>query len=93
MLLLQPHLVDLDAIPGAGRHPADRVTAFPAYTIEPAELRPEWAPASGVLSPANAASREKGEWLMTDHVAGIADALRAEWGADPLAGLTPAASK
>ena len=87
MLLLQPHLVDLDAIPGAGRHPTDRVAAFPAYTIEPAEARPEWAPASGVLSPANAASREKGEWLMADHVAGVAAALRTEWAADPLAGL------
>ena len=87
MLLLQPQLVDVDAIPGAGRNPADRVAAFPAYTIEPAALRSEWAPASGVLSPANAASRDKGEWLMADHVAGVAAALRTEWASDPLAGL------
>jgi creatinine amidohydrolase len=93
MLLLQPHLVDLAAIPGAGRHPADRVAAFPAYTIEPAEARPDWAPFSGVLSPANAASRDKGEWLMADHVAGIEAALRTEWGADALAGLRAAPAK
>ena len=89
MLVVQPHLVDLAAIPGAGRHPADRVAAFPAYTIEPAEARPDWAPFSGVLSPANAASRDKGEWLMADHVAGIESALRTEWGTDALAGLEP----
>lgn len=87
MLVLHPNLVDMDAIPGNGRHPADRVAAFPAYTMEPADLHPEWAPFSGVLSPANAASAEKGAWLMADHVAGIAAALRAEWGADPKAGL------
>lgn len=90
MLLLQPQLVDLAAIPGAGRHPVDRVASFPLYTFEPAEARPHWAPFSGVLSPANAASRDKGEWLMADHVAGIAASLRAEWGGDPLAGLKKA---
>ena len=87
MLVLQPQLVDMDAIPGAGRWPADRGAAFPAYTMEPDSLHPEWAPFSGVLSPANAASLQKGEWLMADHVAGIAAAMRAEWGSDPLAGL------
>ena len=87
MLVLKPHLVDVAAIPGGGLHPADRVAAFPSYTFEPPELRPEWAPASGVLSPANAASREKGEWLLADHVAGVAAGMRAEWGSDALAGL------
>jgi len=87
MLVLQPHLVDLAAMPGNGRYPADRVAAFPAYTFEPAEERPDWAPFSGVLSPALAASAEKGAWLMADHVAGISESLRAEWGSDKLAGL------
>lgn len=115
---------------GAGAYPADRPAAFPPYTFEPPESRPEWAPFSGVLSPANgaslccslpsrhipflpvsllpadratprwrlcthslpraAASIEKGTWLLADHVDGIVGALRAEWGADPLAGLLSA---
>jgi len=82
MLVLKPELVDLAAIPGAGRHPVDRLAAFPAYTMEPASLHPEWAPFSGVLSPANAASAEKGEWLLADHVAGVASAIRAEFGSE-----------
>ena len=79
MLVFQPHLVDLEAIPGNGRHPVDRVAAFPAWTVEPPEKQPDWAPFSGVLSPANKASREKGEWLLADHVAGVARAIRTEW--------------
>ena len=77
--MLQPHLVDVAAIPGNGRHPADRKAAFPAWTVEPPEWHPEWAPFSGVLSPANAASREKGEWLLADHVKGVAGAIRTEF--------------
>ena len=79
MLALKPGLVDVDAIPGAGRQPADRAAAFPSYTIEPAAKRAEWAPASGVLSPALGASAQKGEWLLGDHVAGIVAAIQAEW--------------
>ncbi len=66
-----PQLVKLDRIPDVP--PVE----FPPYDVFP--LRPEWVPASGVLSSAKAATPEKGA-LMADHVAqGIAVALRREF--------------
>lgn len=61
MMVLRPDLVAPDLMPGGGVYPADRAAAFPAYTFEPAEARAEWAPFSGVLSPANGASHENFE--------------------------------
>lgn len=34
-----------------------------------------------------AASKEKGQWLLADHVEGVVASIRAEWGADPLANI------
>lgn len=66
-----PKLVRLDLIPEVP--PVD----FPPYDVFP--LRPEWVPASGVLSSAKAATAEKGI-LMANHVAkGITAAVRQEF--------------
>jgi len=72
MLLLRPDLVAMDAVPSDG--PAK----FPTYDMRPV---PEgFVPASGVLAVAHGSSAEKGEWLMNDHVALIAAAIRKEFG-------------
>lgn len=55
MLHYHPGLVRLDRIP------SDPAADFPPYDIYP--TRTEWVPASGVLSSARAASREKGALL------------------------------
>jgi creatinine amidohydrolase len=72
MLLLRPDLVDMSKVPDDG--PAK----FPTYDRHPV---PEgFGPASGVLARAQGSSVEKGEWLMADHVALIAAAVRKEFG-------------
>ncbi|MBI4783434.1 MAG: creatininase [Oscillatoriophycideae cyanobacterium NC_groundwater_1537_Pr4_S-0.65um_50_18] len=71
MLHYYPDLVRLDLIPD------DKPADFPPYDIFPA--RPEWVPASGVLSSAKAATLEKGI-LMAEQVAeSIAAAVKHEF--------------
>ena len=72
MMALQPHLVEMDKVPGDG--PAK----FPNYDRTP--FRDGLVPASGVLADARPSSAEKGEWLLADHVSRIAAAMRAEFG-------------
>ncbi len=73
MLHFHPALVQLDRIP-------DELPAqFPPYDIYP--TRTEWVPASGVLSSARGATREKGERIATEVIARVAAAVRAEFGA------------
>jgi creatinine amidohydrolase len=74
MLLLRPDLVDMSKVPSDG--PAK----FPTYDRTP--VRPGFVPASGVLARAQGSTAEKGQWLMDDHVALIAAAVRAEFGLD-----------
>jgi creatinine amidohydrolase len=64
MLYLYPHLVDMDKV--VDHPPAE----FPPYDMFPVE--PELTPATGTLSSAKNASREKGEILMSVCVEGIA---------------------
>ena len=71
MLLLRPDLVVMDKVPSDG--PAK----FPTYDKRP--LPQGFVPASGVLAVAQGASAEKGGWLMDDHVALIAAAIRKEF--------------
>ncbi|MGQ7792025.1 creatininase [Faunimonas sp. B44] len=72
MLLLRPDLVDM------AKAPDDGPARFPTYDIHPV---PEgFVPPSGVLARAEKATAEKGQWLMDDHVALIAEAVRAEFG-------------
>jgi len=59
MVHYHPKLVKLDRIPDVPP------VQFPAYDVYP--QRPEWVPASGVLSSAKAATAEKGV-LMADHL-------------------------
>lgn len=66
-----PNLVRLDLIPDVP--PIE----FPSYDVFP--LRPEWVPASGVLSSAKAATAEKGG-MMSDHITKrIAAAIQQEF--------------
>lgn len=72
MLHFHPELVALDQLP------TDGPAAFPAYDMYP--TRPRWVPCSGVLSPPQGASAEKGALLAADYVEGVVKAIRAEWG-------------
>jgi creatinine amidohydrolase len=58
--------------------PSDGPAKFPTYDRTP--VRPGFVPASGVLARAQGSTAEKGEWLMNDHVDGIARAVRSEFG-------------
>jgi creatinine amidohydrolase len=72
MCLVRPDLVDMTKVPSDG--PAK----FPTYDRSP--VKPGFVPASGVLAKAQGSSAEKGAWLMDDHAALIASAVRAEFG-------------
>lgn len=72
MLALYPDLVHLNR---AVDHPA---ATFPPYDVYP--VKPEWTPSSGTLSSPRAASREKGEILLSVCTAGIIQGLRDEFG-------------
>ena len=72
MLLLRPELVEMAKVPDDG--PA----RFPAYDRWPDP--PGYLPPSGVLARAELATAEKGQWLMDDHVALIAAAVREGFG-------------
>ena len=67
MLHYHPSLVRLDLIPDDG--PAH----FPPYDIHPA--RPEWVPASGVLSSARGSDAAKGQLLADEVAARMAQAI------------------
>jgi creatinine amidohydrolase len=67
MLHYHPSLVRLDLIPDDG--PAD----FPPYDIYPA--RPDWVPASGVLSSARGANVAKGQLLAQEVAQRMAQAI------------------
>ena len=67
MLYLYPHLVDMEKVID---HPP---AAFPPYDMFPVE--PELTPASGTLSSAKNASKEKGEIIMDVCVEGIASSV------------------
>lgn len=71
MLLFEPELVDMDKV--VIEDPA----VMPNYDILP--IIPEYTPASGCLSCARAASREKGEILRDVAVANMAKAIKAEF--------------
>jgi creatinine amidohydrolase len=66
-----PQLVRLELIPDVP--PVE----FPSYDVFP--LRPEWVPASGVLSSAKAATAEKGNMMATHIAKGIAAAIGQEF--------------
>jgi creatinine amidohydrolase len=72
MMALQPHLVEMDKVPGDG--PAK----FPNYDRTP--FRDGLVPASGVLADSRPSTAEKGQWLLSDHVSRIVAAMRAEFG-------------
>jgi creatinine amidohydrolase len=72
MLLLRPDLVDMSLTPPGG--PA----RFPTYDRWP--VPDGFVPNMGVLAVARGATAEKGQWLMDDHVALMAQAIRAELG-------------
>ncbi|MBS0232776.1 MAG: creatininase [Proteobacteria bacterium] len=71
MLHHHPHLVDMSALPDDG--PA----SFPPYDIYP--TRTGWVPCSGVLSPAQGCSAEKGKLLADDYATGVTGAIRKEF--------------
>ena len=73
MLLLRPELVEMDKVPSDG--PAK----FPTYDRFPVP-KDYGLPPSGVLADARGSTAEKGGWIMTDHVALIAKAVRKEFG-------------
>lgn len=72
MLALHPEHVHLDR---AIDHPP---AEFPPYDVYP--VKPEWTPPPGTLSSPRNASRDKGELLLSVCTAGIAEALRGEFG-------------
>ena len=74
MLHLRPDLVDVSKL---AKEDAAR---FPPYETFP--VRDGWVPPSGVLSPADSATAEKGRLLMENYVADIAAALRKEFALD-----------
>ncbi len=71
MLHLYPELVRIELIPD------EPAAQFPPYDLYP--TRTEWVPASGVLSSARAASREKGARIADEVIARVAAAVRAEF--------------
>lgn len=70
-LHLHPHLVRKD------RLPKDPPADFPPYDVYPTNTA--WVPPSGVLSPARAATAEKGKALYEEYVRSIAEALAKEF--------------
>jgi len=72
MMYLHPELVHLDRIP---EQPPARFPPYDVYPFDPAR-----APASGALSSAKIASREKGELLVSRYVEDISRALAEEFG-------------
>jgi len=77
MMYLYPHLVDISKI--VDHAPAQ----FPPYDMFPVD--PALTPASGTLSSAKNATREKGEILMDVCVKGIAEAVRTKFASIPTA--------
>ena len=71
MLHFHPDLVDLAALP------TDPPADFPAYDMYPTRTR--WVPCSGVLSPAQGASAEKGALLAADYAHDVTAAIRREF--------------
>jgi creatinine amidohydrolase len=71
MLHLYPELVRIELIPD------EPAAQFPPYDLYP--TRTEWVPASGVLSSARAASREKGARIADEVIARVAAAVRSEF--------------
>jgi creatinine amidohydrolase len=71
MLHLHPELVRVELIPD------EPAAQFPPYDMYP--TRTEWVPASGVLSSARGASREKGARIADEVIARVAAAVRAEF--------------
>lgn len=71
MLLLRPDLVDMSLAPPGG--PA----RFPTYDRWP--VSDGFVPNMGVLAVARGATAEKGQWLIDDHVALMAQAIRTEF--------------
>ncbi|NLP63604.1 creatininase family protein [Paraburkholderia sacchari] len=55
----------------------DRAAVFPPYDVHP--TKQAWVPRSGVLSPAQGASAEKGKALFNEYVDRIAIAVREEF--------------
>jgi creatinine amidohydrolase len=74
MLQLHPELVRIELIPD------EPAAHFPPYDMYP--TRTEWVPASGVLSSARGASREKGARITDEVIARVAAAVRAEFHLD-----------
>jgi creatinine amidohydrolase len=72
MLHYHPSLVRLDLIPDDG--PAD----FPPYDMYP--TRPDWVPASGVLSSAKGSSADKGRLLAQEVAMRMAQAIESGFG-------------
>jgi creatinine amidohydrolase len=75
MLTLYPELVQLER---AIDHPA---ATFPPYDVYP--VKAEWTPASGTLSSPRAASKEKGDILLSVCTEGIVKALADEFRLSP----------
>lgn len=73
MLVMRPELVEMDKVPSDG--PAK----FPTYDFFPVP-KDYGLPPSGVLADARGSSAEKGNWILSDHVALIARAVRKEFG-------------
>jgi creatinine amidohydrolase len=71
-LSLFPELVHTDAFP------ADETADFPPYDVFPQEF--DRVPASGAQSPLNHATKEAGDTIVRENVAGIVAAARAEFG-------------
>ncbi len=59
--------------------PSDGPAKFPTYDRFPVP-KDYGLPPSGVLADASGSTAEKGGWIMTDHVALIAKAVRKEFG-------------
>ena len=70
-LYIHPHLVRWNKLP------KDPPANFPPYDVYPTNTA--WVPPSGVLSPANSATAEKGKALFEEYVTTIAAALKKEF--------------
>jgi creatinine amidohydrolase len=71
MLYLFPELVHLDKVP------SDSLPQFPPYDVYPTNV--DWVPASGVLSPASAATAEFGKLLVDEFVDLVTNVLQREF--------------
>lgn len=71
MMHFYPNLVRLDLIPD------EKPAEFPAYDVYP--QKPEWVPASGILSSAKAATLDKGVLMATQVADSIAAAVQQEF--------------